>query len=195
MPRLLAVVPRDAWAFVQDGEQTVCVFPPFVAASRRVVPPEAVAAGISLHGYRPVEAVEEAWPEVIARVRQEAHRDQAPTDAQTFSEQALANLPRSSLEGVVQRIEARAREPHLREAAQRALERVMEHPRVRGDDGLHALVRDALHRVRDELARQQRARDEAVLHPRILEQRKDPLRRRRCEALHGGRAGLAELAA
>jgi hypothetical protein len=138
MPRLLAYVPRDAWAFVQDGDQTVCVFPPFLAASRRVVAPAAVAAGIAQHGYIQLDAPEESWSEVIARIRVEAHRDDAPTDAKTFSEQVLANLPLSSLERVVQHIEARARDPREREAARFALERLIEHPRIDVRSGAQA---------------------------------------------------------
>lgn len=191
MPRLLAYVPRDAWAFVQDGDLILCVYPPFLTSSRRVVTPTAVSEGTSLHGYVAVDAPDEPWPEVIARIRREAHRESPPTDAHAFSEQALAHLPAASLERIVQRLEVHALDSCESEEARRALERVIEHHRVRTDERLHSIVRDALHRVRDGIECQQRARAEAVLPERIRAQRNDPAQQRRRAAILHGRASLA----
>jgi hypothetical protein len=92
MPKLLAIVPEDGWAFVHEAAGIVAVCPPFLARQRCVVPEAIVADAVTHHGFQAVpEAPEESWSGIIARIREAMAAVPGRTgDPESFLERALA---------------------------------------------------------------------------------------------------------
>lgn len=196
MPRLLAVVPIDAWALLEEDDRVVVVHPPFLAADRRVVPRDLIADAVAHHGYRAVNgAVDESWALAIARIRREAHRDTpgSPGDTETFLKRALAVITPETIHWLLDRIETQTLGASVDDAS-RALRKLLSAPQVQANPVLVARIAALMERA-DTLRRScEEQHRVATLAPRIVQARKDPAFQRRRVGFGHGRGDLVRAA-
>lgn len=192
MPRLVALLPEDGWAFVRDGESLVVVHPPFRTVDRRVAPEPVVADAVLHHGFLDVAAAspDETWPEVIRRIRDAMrHAVGDPAVRGSFVNRALGVVPMAMITAILDDLE-RDWIPHKLAPAEAVLHRLLSEERVWADRMIHVRVIKLLEAVAR--ARQAQAEDRriAFAHPRLRRLRQDQRFVRRSAPFRGDGPGL-----
>jgi hypothetical protein len=110
MLTLLAMDPRDGWAFVQDDVKTLLLRPPYRQSDTRVVPNGAASRAVTQGDFRAEDKKFDGWATLIAFVRDEVVR-QSRADGRVLGhpelgEEVLRHAPPSLVSALLDRIES-----------------------------------------------------------------------------------------
>ena len=191
VPRLLAYLPMDAWAFVRDGDRIFRIKPPFDRSESRPVCEDVVANAVANHDYVSINAPEEPWSEVVERVRCEACGKAGSVDPKAFARDVLDHAPPVLLEAIVGLIETEWIHGRSLVDAKEILMRILAHHRLQDDESLLLKVVRAYERVQDEILDRERRLNVVTLPARLRQMRENPLMQQRRSGFgESGRAGL-----
>lgn len=140
MPKLLAIIPEDGWAMVQEGETIFFVRPPFRKPERVPISGATLADAIAAHGYEAqVDAPVESWADVIERIHEAMvsvnKGKNLPSDGEILS-RMLRSGPPSVLTGLLDTVEHEWLARGDLKAAERALKALFVEDRVKNNKAL-----------------------------------------------------------